>query len=236
MKRATSAVNYTGALFFPPSRLPFSLLFLLLFTLNHSLALHHTLSTRLTNLCTHSTSTLPTRCPRLLLLLPLVATSSSPIKSTSGSAANGKASEQSPSASSMKSRSLTPKPSSNLLYPKEDRVTSQLMFTCRTCHVGEPASSYCVYQNTLNSQVGDTAGVTQDVGSDPTVGPHPGLFSCGFLSLPGFCTCCGRELECSVCGNKFFKGPVTPTQAALVADLENLEMEARSRRSSSGST
>jgi hypothetical protein len=59
--------------------------------------------------------------------------------------------------------------SSNLLYPKEDRATNQLMFTCRTCHVGEPATSYCVYQNKLHSQVGDTAGVTQDVGSDPTV-------------------------------------------------------------------
>ncbi|KAK9568110.1 DNA-directed RNA polymerase II core subunit rpb9 [Aspergillus fumigatus] len=58
---------------------------------------------------------------------------------------------------------------SNLLYPKEDRVNNRLMFTCRTCHVGEPATSYCVYQNKLNSQVGDTAGVTQDVGSDPTL-------------------------------------------------------------------
>lgn len=78
--------------------------------------------------------------------------------------------------------------SSNLLYPKEDRVTNQLMFTCRTCHVGEPASSYCVYQNKLNTQVGDTAGVTQDVGSDPTVG------------IPGFCTLCGDEITCFACG------------------------------------
>lgn len=78
--------------------------------------------------------------------------------------------------------------SSNLLYPKEDRVNNTLMFTCRTCHVGEPATSYCVYQNKLNSQVGDTAGVTQDVGSDPTVG------------IPGFCTYCGDEIICFVCG------------------------------------
>ncbi|KAI9035113.1 DNA-directed RNA polymerase II core subunit RPB9 [Aspergillus affinis] len=77
---------------------------------------------------------------------------------------------------------------SNLLYPKEDRVNNQLMFTCRTCHVGEPATSYCVYQNKLNTQVGDTAGVTQDVGSDPTV------------CLPGFCTHCGEEITCFVCG------------------------------------
>jgi DNA-directed RNA polymerase II subunit RPB9 len=61
------------------------------------------------------------------------------------------------------------------------------MYTCRTCHVAEPASSPCVYQNNLNSQVGDTAGVTQDVGSDPTVG------------APEFCTYCGEEISCSVC-------------------------------------
>lgn len=91
------------------------------------------------------------------------------------------------SLSSDAARSLTTR-SSNLLYPKEDRVNNQLMFTCRTCHVGEPASSYCVYQNKLNTQVGDTAGVTQDVGSDPTV------------CLPGFCTHCGEEITCFVCG------------------------------------
>ena len=78
--------------------------------------------------------------------------------------------------------------SSNLLYPKEDRSTNQLMFSCRTCHVSEPATSYCVYQNKLNSQVGDTAGVTQDVGSDPTV------------CLPDFCTYCGEEIACFECG------------------------------------
>lgn len=83
---------------------------------------------------------------------------------------------------------LTCETSSNLLYPKEDRATNQLMFTCRTCHVGEPASSYCVYQNNLTSQVGDTAGVTQDVGSDPTV------------CLPGFCTLCGDQITCFICG------------------------------------
>ncbi|OJK03411.1 hypothetical protein ASPACDRAFT_39028 [Aspergillus aculeatus ATCC 16872] len=76
---------------------------------------------------------------------------------------------------------------SNLLYPKEDRVNNRLMFTCRTCHVGEPATSYCVYQNKLNTQVGDTAGVTTDVGSDPTV------------CLPGFCDHCGEEIACFVC-------------------------------------
>lgn len=54
------------------------------------------------------------------------------------------------------------------------------MYSCRTCHVSEPATSYCVYQNNLNSQVGDTAGVTQDVISDPTV------------CLQYLCTLCGE--------------------------------------------
>ncbi|KAJ5621348.1 hypothetical protein N7528_006131 [Penicillium herquei] len=91
---------------------------------------------------------------------------------------------------------------SNLLYPKEDRATNQLMFTCRTCHVGEPASSYCVYQNKLNSQVGDTAGVTQDVGSDPTVClPRITGIPSGIPSLiPGFCYLCDAEITCFKCG------------------------------------
>ena len=72
--------------------------------------------------------------------------------------------------------------SSNLLYPKEDRATNTLLFSCRTCHVSEPASTYCVFQNKLNTQVGDTAGVTQDVGSDPTVG-----LSC--------CMMCGEVID-----------------------------------------
>ncbi|KAJ5542895.1 hypothetical protein N7535_005317 [Penicillium sp. DV-2018c] len=76
---------------------------------------------------------------------------------------------------------------SNLLYPKEDRVNNQLLYTCRTCHVSEPASSHCVYQNNLHSQVGDTAGVTQDVTSDPTV------------RVPGFCVLCGDIITCYIC-------------------------------------
>ena len=76
--------------------------------------------------------------------------------------------------------------SSNLLYPKEDRSSNTLVFACRTCHVDEPATSYCVFQNKLNSQVGETAGVTQDVGSDPTVG------------FP-LCLLCGDEVYCDLC-------------------------------------
>ncbi|MDI1488880.1 MAG: DNA-directed RNA polymerase II core subunit rpb9 [Ramalina farinacea] len=57
---------------------------------------------------------------------------------------------------------------SNMLYPKEDRMTSKLMFACRTCQFSEEAQSSCVFRNNMYNTVGETAGVTQDVGSDPT--------------------------------------------------------------------
>jgi DNA-directed RNA polymerase subunit M/transcription elongation factor TFIIS len=59
--------------------------------------------------------------------------------------------------------------SSNMLYPKEDPDTHRLNFACRTCQYSEEAVSSCVFRNVLNNAVGETAGVTQDVGSDPTV-------------------------------------------------------------------
>ncbi|ETS85629.1 hypothetical protein PFICI_03654 [Pestalotiopsis fici W106-1] len=58
---------------------------------------------------------------------------------------------------------------SNMLYPKEDPDSHKLQFTCRTCQYTEGATSTCVFRNLMNNAVGETAGVTQDVGSDPTV-------------------------------------------------------------------
>lgn len=62
--------------------------------------------------------------------------------------------------------------SSNLLYPREDKTNSTLTFFCRTCFQAEPAATSCVYRNEISRNVGETAGITQDVGSDPTVGDH----------------------------------------------------------------
>lgn len=56
-----------------------------------------------------------------------------------------------------------------MLYPKEDTESHRLLFACRTCQYNEEAASSCVFRNVLNNAVGETAGVTQDVGSDPTV-------------------------------------------------------------------
>lgn len=77
-----------------------------------------------------------------------------------------------------------------MLYPKEDRHNNKLMYACRTCQFSEEASSSCVFRNSLHNTVGETAGVTQDVGSDPTVG------------LPDFCTLCGEDIQCFVCGGR----------------------------------
>ncbi|KAI0014990.1 hypothetical protein F4780DRAFT_773834 [Xylariomycetidae sp. FL0641] len=58
---------------------------------------------------------------------------------------------------------------SNMLYPKEDEDAHKLQFTCRTCQYTEEATSSCVFRQVMNSAAGETAGVTQDVGSDPTL-------------------------------------------------------------------
>ena len=70
-----------------------------------------------------------------------------------------------------------------MLYPKEDPESHRLNFACRTCQYSEPAASSCVFRNVLNNAVGETAGVTQDVGSDPTV------------NLP-LCLLCGSVVVC----------------------------------------
>ncbi|KAL8760898.1 MAG: hypothetical protein Q9184_002929 [Pyrenodesmia sp. 2 TL-2023] len=78
---------------------------------------------------------------------------------------------------------------SNMLYPKEDRINNKLMFACRTCQYSEEAASACVFRNSIYNVIGETAGVTQDVGSDPTVG------------LPDICcTFCGKPFTCDLCG------------------------------------
>ena len=60
----------------------------------------------------------------------------------------------------------------NMLYPKEDEDSHKLQFTCRTCQFTEEATSTCVFRYVSGNAAGETAGVTQDVGSDPTVRSH----------------------------------------------------------------
>ncbi|CAL8580957.1 DNA-directed RNA polymerase II core subunit rpb9, variant 2 [Xanthoria parietina] len=57
---------------------------------------------------------------------------------------------------------------SNMLAPKEDRLNNKLMYCCRMCQYSEEADSACIFRNNIYNVIGETAGVTQDVGSDPT--------------------------------------------------------------------
>ncbi|KAJ0163355.1 DNA-directed RNA polymerase II subunit RPB9 [Colletotrichum tanaceti] len=84
---------------------------------------------------------------------------------------------------------------SNMLYPKEDEETHRLQFTCRTCQFTEEAQSTCVFRNVMNNAAGETAGVTQDVGSDPTVGHSQCVLA------PVICIGCGHAILCTGCGN-----------------------------------
>jgi DNA-directed RNA polymerase II subunit RPB9 len=79
-----------------------------------------------------------------------------------------------------------------MLYPKEDPESHRLNFACRTCQYSEEATSSCVFRNILNNAVGETAGVTQDVGSDPTVG-LPLCLLCGSVIM-----CEGRRAKAEV--------------------------------------
>jgi DNA-directed RNA polymerase II subunit RPB9 len=123
----------------------------------------------------------------------------SPRKSPSSSVANG--------IYSSKSWNLANLYSSNMLYPKEDPERKELSFACRTCAYHEEPTSACIYRNDLTNSVGETAGITQDVGQDPTVG-HPSSSSpnarAAFVENesmePCTCTVCGQEILCETCG------------------------------------
>ncbi len=111
--------------------------------------------------------------------------------------------------------------SSNMLYPKEDKENNILMYACRTCQFSEPAISSCVFRNQLYNTVGETAGVTQDVGADPTVGdPNSDYFAC---------TLCGEELVCETCGGSdcfLIVGPsLNSTESQINEEMMKLDVE-----------
>ncbi|OAA55547.1 DNA directed RNA polymerase 2 [Niveomyces insectorum RCEF 264] len=123
---------------------------------------------------------------------------------------------------------------SNMLYPKEDEDAHKLQFTCRTCQYTEEATSTCVFRNVLNNAAGETAGVTQDVGSDPTVGsalsfsafPAPPAFSSsGPPHKAVVCLCCGGMVVCRSCGELLYvpqsqtvASPTSPTISTSDSD------------------
>jgi len=81
------------------------------------------------------------------------------------------------------------------------------MFVCKTCQYSEPAKTACVHRRKLQNTIGETAGVTQDLGNDPTVGTHlnRAIFSSEDEIMSDFssyscCTLCGEEIMCTQCG------------------------------------
>ncbi|KIH92424.1 DNA directed RNA polymerase 2 [Sporothrix brasiliensis 5110] len=109
---------------------------------------------------------------------------------------------------------------SNMLYPKEDEDSRKLQLTCRTCHFTKAAESSCVFRNVLNNAAGETAGVTQDVGSDPTVGAPPSpntVSSVSPHSKAVLCFCCGALIACRSCGVVFCKLASSPSETSATS-------------------
>ncbi|KAK5058867.1 hypothetical protein LTR84_011131 [Exophiala bonariae] len=75
---------------------------------------------------------------------------------------------------------------SNLLYPKEDRATSTLLYICKACHATTTHDSACTFRQQLGANVQETAGVTTDVANDPTVADEmlPKLVASDSKDLP----------------------------------------------------
>ncbi|CCE80477.1 Piso0_003594 [Millerozyma farinosa CBS 7064] len=57
----------------------------------------------------------------------------------------------------------------NMLYPKEDKENARLLYSCRNCTYTELAENPKVYRHELITNIGETAGVVQDIGKDPTL-------------------------------------------------------------------
>lgn len=146
--------------------------------------------------------------------------------------------------------------SSNMLYPKEDEINQQLMFACKSCHYSERADSTCVFRNALKEEIAETAGNTDDVEDDPTVGnnedfynEHPSYrFDSAMLdtdgedgeyedargeeTVPEMCTLCGKEILCPFCGRPSDNGVALETDdpgAALTPQEEQEQVEKEKR-------
>jgi DNA-directed RNA polymerase II subunit RPB9 len=118
---------------------------------------------------------------------------------------------------------------SNMLYPKEDEAERKLMFTCRTCNYSEEATSSCIFRNTMNNAAGETAGVTQDVGSDPTVGsffpsfpsiaPDLETSDLSWTGTVSSCLTCGDIITCDTCGSPFDLGSPVLRPVPSIPDM-----------------
>ncbi|CAK5279187.1 unnamed protein product [Mycena citricolor] len=72
----------------------------------------------------------------------------------------------------------------NLLYPKADPQRRIMVYACRICAYEEMGENKCVYRNDLLTVTKEQVGVTNDLGTDPTL---------AHSTIP--CPACGHE-EC----------------------------------------
>ncbi|KAJ8082203.1 DNA-directed RNA polymerase II core subunit rpb9 [Marasmius tenuissimus] len=113
----------------------------------------------------------------------------------------------------------------NLLYPKADPQRRIMVFACRICNYDEIGENKCVYRNDLLTVTKEQVGVTNDLGSDPTL---------AHSNIP--CPQCGHEdsvfyqdqskrketrmilfFVCTKC-NHAFTDPTLPTDARPETD------------------
>lgn len=60
---------------------------------------------------------------------------------------------------------------SNLLYPREDSRSSQLIYICKACTSAAPADPGCTYRQILSEAAQESMGEKAYVSNDPTL-PH----------------------------------------------------------------
>ncbi|KAJ1497021.1 DNA-directed RNA polymerase II subunit RPB9 [Coelomomyces lativittatus] len=59
--------------------------------------------------------------------------------------------------------------SNNLLYPREDKVNSILLYACRRCGHQEESVSTCVFRHEILLQDSGEGGYVRNLASDPTL-------------------------------------------------------------------
>lgn len=59
--------------------------------------------------------------------------------------------------------------SNNMLYPKEDKESRNLLYACRNCDYQQIAENPCIYVNKITHEVDELTQIIGDVIADPTL-------------------------------------------------------------------
>lgn len=98
-------------------------------------------------------------------------------------------------------------------------MANQLIFQCRNCSWSTEVGATCIYRNELSGNVSETAGVIQDVASDPTVGDI----------IPQFCIYCNECIVCPTCNQPTDGGQYLEVDNSPDADDEDVDREKEER-------